>query len=208
VGQQIFAVGNPYGLEASVSRGIVSAKGRQATSDASIEYIQHDAAVNQGNSGGPLLNLRGEVVGINSAIFTRTGGWQGISFAMPSNTVRRVLDMIVKHGRVIRGYLGVGLQDLNEELARNLHVPDRDGAVITGVVIGSPAEKAGLQAGDVVRSFDGKPVKSFQGFRQFIAGSEVGHEAEVGYLRDGRAHSVKAAIAEMPAQNPGVVPVP
>jgi serine protease Do len=208
VGQQIFAVGNPYGLEASVTRGIVSAKGRQAASDESIEYIQHDAAVNQGNSGGPLLNLRGEVVGINSAIFTRTGGWQGISFAMPSNSVRRVLDMVVKYGRVIRGYLGVVMQDINEEHARNFHLPDRDGAIISGVVPGSPADQAGLRPGDVVRTFNRKPVKNFQQLRRLIAATDVGQEAEVGFIREGKTTSVKPKISEMPAQTLGVVPKP
>jgi serine protease Do len=208
VGQQIFAVGNPYGLEETVTRGIVSAKGRHTASDSSIEYIQHDAAVNEGNSGGPLLNLRGEIVGINSAIFSRTGGWQGISFAIPANTARRVLEAIVKGGRMVRSYLGVVMQEITPALARNLALPDTDGAIITEVAPGSPAALAGLRPGDVVRSFNGKTVKGVQQLRQFIANTEVGQQAELGFLRNGQIAKVKAAIAEMPPEFLSAAPGP
>ena len=208
VGQQIFAVGNPYGLEESVTRGIVSAKGRRTTSDSALEYIQHDAAVNEGNSGGPLLNLRGEVVGINSAILSRTGGWQGISFAIPANSARRVLETIVKRGRMVRSYLGVGMQEITPELARNFNLADMEGAIITEVAPESPAARSGLRPGDVVLTFNGKRVKSAQQFRQFIVGAEAGREAEIGFMREATTMSVLAKLAEMPpeylnaAQNP------
>jgi serine protease Do len=208
VGQQIFAVGNPYGLEESVTRGIVSAKGRQTTSDSAIEYIQHDAAVNQGNSGGPLLNLRGEIVGINSAIFSRTGGWQGISFAIPANSARRVLEAIVKRGRMVRSYLGVVMQEITPALARNFGLEDMEGAIITEVAPDSPAARSGLRPGDVVRTFNGKRVKGVQQLRQFIAGSEVGQDAEIGFARGTTTMSVKAKLAEMPPEYLNAAPAP
>jgi len=209
VGQQIFAVGNPYGLEESVTRGIISAKGgasRQTASDSSIEYIQHDAAVNQGNSGGPLLNVRGEIVGINSAIFSRTGGWQGISFAIPSNTARRILDGIIKHGRMVRSYLGVVMQEITPALARNFGLPDMEGAIITEVSPGTPAAISGLQPGDVVRTVNGKRVKGVQQLRQIIAGTEVGQELELGFIRSRTVMTAKAKVAEMPQELSSVIP--
>jgi serine protease Do len=206
VGQQIFAVGNPYGLEESVTRGIISAKGRQTASDSSIEYIQHDAAVNQGNSGGPLLNVRGEIVGINSAIFSRTGGWQGISFAIPSNTARRVLEGIIKRGRMVRSYLGVVMQEITPELARNFGLADMEGAIIIQVTPDSPAARCGLRPGDVVQAVNGKRVKGVQQLRQIIAGTEVGQELELGFVRAGAAITAKAKVAEMPPELSGVIP--
>jgi len=200
VGQQIFAVGNPYGLEESVTRGIVSAKGRQTASDSSIEYIQHDAAVNEGNSGGPLLNFRGEIVGINSAIFSRTGGWQGISFAVPANSARRVLEAIVKRGRMVRSYLGVVMQEITPALARNFGLADMAGAIITEVTPESPAARSGLRPGDVVRTFNGRRVKGVQQLRQSIVAAEVGLDAEIGFVREGTMMSVKAKLAEMPPE--------
>jgi len=206
VGQQVFAVGNPYGLEESVTRGIVSAKGRQMSSDSAIEHIQHDAAVNQGNSGGPLLNVRGEIVGINSQIFSRTGGWQGISFAIPSNTARRVLDGIIKRGRMVRSYLGVVMQEITPVLARNFGLADAEGAIITEVTPDSPAAQCGLQPGDVVRAVNGKRVKGMQQLRQIIASTEVGQELEVGFIRNGAEQKVKAKIVEMPVELSSLIP--
>ncbi len=206
VGQQIFAVGNPYGLEESVTRGIISAKGRQTTSDSAIEHIQHDAAVNQGNSGGPLVNVRGEVIGINSAIFSRTGGWQGISFAIPSNTARRILEGIIKRGRMVRSYLGVVMQEISPELARNFGLADTAGAIITEITPDSPALRSGLQPGDVVRTVNGKRVKGVQQLRQMIASTEVGQELELGFIRRGTAMAAKAKVAEMPAELSRLIP--
>jgi serine protease Do len=200
-------VGNPYGLEESVSRGIVSAKGRQITSDSAIEHIQHDAAVNQGNSGGPLMNVRGEIVGINSQIFSRTGGWQGISFAIPSNTARRILEGIIKSGRMVRGYLGVTFYtQIAPELARNLGLPDLDGALIFQITPGSPAAACGLQPGDVVRTVNGRPLKSAGQFHQMIIGAEIGRELEIGFIRAGKGMRAKAKVAEVPRELSGMVP--
>lgn len=206
VGQQVFAVGNPYGLEESVSRGILSAKGRQMASDSAVEFLQHDAAVNQGNSGGPLLNVRGEIIGINSQIFSRTGGWQGISFAIPSNTARRILEGIVKRGRVVRGYLGVVMQEITPALARNFGLADASGAIITDVTPGSPAALSGLQAGDVVRTVGGKRIKGVQHLRQIIASTEIGSELEFGVIRNGAEVKSTAKIAEMPRELGGLIP--
>ena len=221
VGQQIFAVGNPYGLEESVTRGIISAKGRRTTSDSAIESIQHDAAVNQGNSGGPLLNVRGEIVGINSQIFSRTGGWQGISFAIPSNAAKQILGEIVKNGRVVRGYLGMEMDDVTAVLALRFGVrrqdvtaahaqqfalPDADGAVITSVTQGSPAALCGLLPGDVVRSVNGRQVKSMEHVRQMIFGTEIGQEIEFEIIRNGATAKTKAKIAQMPPEPGSVMP--
>jgi len=164
--------------------------------------------VNQGNSGGPLLNLRGEIVGINSAIFSRTGGWQGISFAIPSNSARRVLEGIIKRGRVVRSYLGVVMQEISPELARTFGLPDSEGAIITEVAPGSPAALAGMKPGDVVRSFNGKRVRGVQQLRQVIAGGEVGQEVELGFLRGGQMAKARAKLAEMPTEYLGALPGP
>jgi serine protease Do len=206
VGQQVFAIGNPYGLEETVTRGIVSAKGRHSASDSSLEYVQHDAAVNEGNSGGPLLNVRGEIVGINSAIFSRTGGWQGISFAIPSNSARRVLEAIVKKGRVVRSYLGVVMQEVSPMLARNFQLPDVEGAIITEVAPNSPAADAGLRPGDVIRTFNGKRVTGVQQLRQMISGAEVGQDVELGIFRDGALGKATTKLSEMPPEFQNLAP--
>ena len=206
VGQQIFAVGNPYGLDESVTRGIISAKGRQTASDSSIEYIQHDAAVNEGNSGGPLMNVRGEIVGINSAIFSRTGGWQGISFAIPSHAARRILEGIIKRGRVVRSYLGVVMQEITPALARNFGLSDMNGAVITEVAPDSPAALCGLRPGDVMRTVNGAAVKGVQQLHRLLAGTDVGRELEIGIVRGGVAMTMKAKIAEMPPELSSAIP--
>jgi serine protease Do len=201
VGQQIIAVGNPYGLEESVSRGIVSAKGRRARSDSGVEFIQHDAAVNQGNSGGPLLNIRGEIVGINSAIFSVNpeGAWQGISFAIPSNTARQIMESITSRGRLLLPYLGVGMQNVNPVLAREFNLPDLSGALVTDVAQNSPAAQAGLRPGDVVRSFGGKNIRNAEDFRNAIARAEIGRPVKISVMRQGQIGEVAVTLVEKPA---------
>jgi serine protease Do len=157
VGQQVVAVGNPFGLQETVTRGIVSAKGR-ALRDSGVEFFQTDAAVNPGNSGGPLINVNGEVIGINSAIYSQTGSWAGISFAIPSNVASSTLKTLVKLGHPVRGYLGTHFMSLNPSVAGQLGLNDTRGALITDVVPGSPAESAGLKPGDVIRSYNGRKV--------------------------------------------------
>jgi serine protease Do len=147
VGQLVFAIGNPFGLSETVTAGIVSAKGRRTSRDSTVEYLQTDAAVNHGNSGGPLINLKGEIVGINTAIYARNedSGWLGISFAVPSNIARRALDSVLKWGKIKRAYLGVGLQNLTPELASKYKAGSIDGALVSDVVRESPAERAGMK---------------------------------------------------------------
>ncbi|MEK0447866.1 MAG: Protease DegQ [Verrucomicrobiota bacterium] len=199
-GQQVVAVGNPYGLDGTATFGKVSATGRRTGNDSGLEYIQTDAAVNQGNSGGPLLNVRGEVIGINSSIFTKTGGWQGISFAIPANTAKRVMEGILKRGRLVRGWLGVNMQALTPRIAQNFGVPDLKGAIITSTMPGSPAERAGLQPGDVVRKVNGKPIDDFQMLRGIIASLEAGQKMEIEILRDGQPRKTTVTIEEIPPQ--------
>jgi serine protease Do len=200
VGQQVFAVGNPYGLDETVTRGIVSAIGRRARSDSGVDAIQHDAAVNPGNSGGPLINIRGEIVGINSAIYTRTGGFQGISFAIPSNTVRRVLESIIARGRTIRPYLGVVMQNITPAIARDFGTTDTNGALIADVTPGSPADQAGLRPGDIVRTFAGKPIANVKDLDREISAIPIGTTAEVSIVRGGRTGRTSVLVAEMPQQ--------
>jgi serine protease Do len=204
VGQMVFAIGNPFGLQETVTQGIISAKGRRAMADSGVEFLQTDAAVNQGNSGGPLLNLRGEIIGINSAIFSTTaeGAWQGISFAIPSNVARRALESVLKTGRIVRGYLGVSMLNVTPEIARELGLREVDGAVVTGVLPDSPAEKSGLRPRDVIRRFNGRPVKDMLALRSRVAESEIGTRVELGIVRAGEEQKIAAEIAEAPAPVP------
>lgn len=200
VGQMVFAIGNPFGLQETVTQGIVSAKGRKGVADSSVEFLQTDAAVNQGNSGGPLLNLRGEIVGINSAIYSNSeeGGWLGISFAIPANTAQRTLESLLKSGRVIRGYLGVQMGNLNAQSARLLRAPDTEGAIVAGIIPGSPAEKAGLQQYDIIRSYNGQKIADVRALRRAIAETEVNGNVELRVLRAGEEVTLHAQIVEAP----------
>ena len=209
VGQMVFAVGNPFGLQATVTQGIISAKGRRAMADSGVEFLQTDAAVNQGNSGGPLLNLRGEIIGINSAIFSTSeeGNWLGISFAIPANVARRALESVLKNGRIIRGYLGVTMVNLTPDIARELGLRDADGAVVTDVLPGSPAEKAGLKPRDVIRRFNGRPVKDILSLRSRVAETDLNTKVEIAIVRNGQEESLTAEIVETPA-TPGAARLP
>ena len=200
VGQMVFAVGNPFGLQETVTQGIISAKGRRAFADSGVEFLQTDAAVNQGNSGGPLLNLRGEIIGINSAIFStsREGAWLGISFAIPANVARRALESVLKTGRIVRGYLGVLMQGLTPELARQLGLSDARGAVVLGVLPGSPAAGAGLRERDVIRSFNGRGITDVYVLRELLAEADLKTKVELGIVREGREMTVVAEVVEAP----------
>lgn len=201
VGQQVFAVGNPYGLEESVSRGIISAR-RRTASDSGAEALQHDAAVNPGNSGGPLLNIRGEVIGINSSIKTVTGGFQGISFAIPSGTARRIMESILSGHRYTRGWLGLNTLAITQRLAEQFRLPDTRGAIISSIVPGSPAERAGLRPGDVVRQFNKQAVETPTQLSEWTGALDAGNIIEATIYREGREAKVKLPIAEMPPQPP------
>ena len=202
VGQVVLAIGNPFGLQETVTQGIISARGRRAMNDSDVEFLQTDAAVNEGNSGGPLLNLRGEIVGINTAIFSKTGGNIGISFAVPSNTARRTLESVLAFGRAVRGYLGVELQAMSPELAAQLGAADPRGAIVTAVMAGSPAEAAGLRPGDIIRKIGGRPIVGLNDVRARVAQLAVGAKTEIVVERNGREIAASATIAEAPQTPP------
>jgi serine protease Do len=197
VGQMVFAIGNPFGLRESVTQGIISAKGR-SVSESGVEFLQTDAAVNQGNSGGPLLNLRGEVIGINSAIYSETGGWLGISLAIPSNVARRAMESILRTGRVVRPFLGVTMIDLSPDLAEELGSPDSAGVLVLDVLPDGPAAKAGLRRGDIIRTINGRPVAGTEALRQKLGSVGVGGRAELRVLRGGQEFLAAVQIAEAP----------
>jgi len=178
--------------------------------DSGVEFFQTDAAVNQGNSGGPLLNLRGEIIGINSAIYSTSdeGAWLGISFAIPSNVARRALDSLLRNGRVIRGYLGVNMMDIAPFIAGQLGLSDTAGALVEDVMAGSPAEKAGLQPGDVIQRFNGRPITDTRALRSRVAETEIGGKAELTVLRKGQQIAVTATVSEAPAAAPPSTPHP
>jgi Do/DeqQ family serine protease len=208
LGEVVLAIGNPFGVGKSVTMGIVSAKGRANMGIEEYEdFIQTDAAINQGNSGGALVNLRGELVGINTAIASRSGGYQGIGFAIPSNMARPIMEMLVKDGRVVRGYLGVGIETVTAELARENNLGARRGVVVTGVQSDSPADKAGLAAGDVIVSLNGGEVLTGDVLRNTIAmlrpGTTVDLEV-VGRAGPGKSPArkvVKARLGQLPDDN-------
>jgi serine protease Do len=208
VGQAVFAIGNPFGLGATVTQGIISAKGRRAVRDSGVEFLQTDAAVNQGNSGGPLLNVQGEIVGINSAIFSTSheGTWLGISFAIPANVARRALESLLKTGKIIRGYLGVVMADINNltpESQQKLNLVGKQGVVVYEVEKGSPAEAAGLKAGDVILRFNDREVPDRVFFRSRVAELDINAKVELTILRDGKEQTLTAVISEAPPNPPG-----
>ncbi|HYS06050.1 MAG TPA: Do family serine endopeptidase [Candidatus Dormibacteraeota bacterium] len=201
VGDVVLAVGNPFGLGETVTMGIISAIGRGSLGLADYEdFIQTDAAINPGNSGGALVNTRGEVIGINTAIYSRSGGYQGIGFAIPSNMARDVLDSIVKTGRVVRGYTGLAIQGLTPELARAFGLDDARGAVVAGVDPDGPAAEAGLRRGDVIVSFRGRPVVSDNDVRTQLSRLKPGERAVLEIVRDGHRREVTMVLSEPPAE--------
>jgi len=201
-GDWVVAVGNPFGLDHTVTVGVVSAVRRSGIGVASYEnFIQTDAAINPGNSGGPLLNLDGEVIGINTAIRTSNGGSDGISFAIPSATLAKVLPELVNGGRVSRGWLGVTLQTLTPELARSFQLESAHGALISEVLSDTPAAKAGLRPGDIVLSIEGKEVQDHRELSDAVAALAPGTEAELTLLRDGAEKAVSVVLGERPAKD-------
>ncbi|MDR4462973.1 MAG: DegQ family serine endoprotease [Nitrospira sp.] len=199
VGELVLAVGSPFGLTQTVTMGIISAVGRANMGIVDYEdFIQTDAAINPGNSGGALVNLHGELVGINTAIFTRTGGHMGIGFAIPSNMVRTVMDSLIKHGKVVRGWLGVSIQALTPDLANEFGVSDTAGALVADVMADSPASKAGLERGDIITELDGKPVRDPTHLRTLVADSAPGTKVTITLLRDKRRKSLDVTLGELP----------
>lgn len=208
VGQLVFAVGNPFGLQETVTQGIISARERLFSSESVNEFFQTDAAINPGNSGGPLVNIRGEIVGINNFIYSQSGGSQGIGFSIPSNSVRRVLEQILAHGRVLRPYLGVVLKPLDDVLASHLGLPDARGALVEAVMAGSPAAMGGIRAGDVIRKFNGREIRDFNELRKRVAETPVDSEVMVEVVREGDTISLPVRIVEQQRRDASALPAP
>jgi len=200
VGEVVLAIGNPYGLNQTVTMGIVSALGRANVGIADYEdFIQTDAAINPGNSGGALVNVKGELVGINTAIYSTSGGYQGIGFAIPSNMVKSVMDSLIKKGKVIRGWLGVSIQKITPDLAKQFNLKDENGALVGDIVENGPAEKAGLKRGDVITEYDGKKINEPYVLRNMTANTAPGEEHKITALRDGKTITLNVTIGELPA---------
>jgi serine protease Do len=197
VGEWVVAIGSPFGFENSVTAGIVSAKGRSLPDESYVPFIQTDVAVNPGNSGGPLFNLRGEVVGINSQIYSRTGGYMGLSFAVPIDVANDIATQLKTTGKVTRGRIGVVIQPLTKELAESFGLPKPGGALVSSVEKGGPAEKAGIEAGDVILRFDGKPVASSEDLPRLVGTTKPGTRATVQLLRNKATRDVTVVVGEM-----------
>lgn len=198
VGEWVLAIGSPFGFDYSATAGIVSALGRSLPSDSYVPFIQTDVAINPGNSGGPLFNLDGEVVGINSQIYSRTGGFMGVSFAIPIDTVMNVVAQIKSQGYVSRGWLGVVIQDVTRELAESFGLNKPKGALVSRVVADSPASRAGFKAGDVILEFDGKEVETSSDLPPIVGRTMVGKQANVIVMRDNKRKTIKVTIEELP----------
>jgi Do/DeqQ family serine protease len=197
VGDYVVAVGNPFGLQHTVTAGIVSALGRSGINpDGYEDFIQTDASINPGNSGGALVNLRGELVGINSAILSRSGGNIGIGFAIPVNMAKGVMDQLIKYGQVKRGVLGVNIYDVTPDIAKEFGLTESSGALVAGVVQDSSAEHAGVKTGDIITTINGVTMKTAGELRNSIGMLRVGDKVEIGLLRDGKARKVTALISE------------
>jgi serine protease Do len=195
VGEWVVAIGSPFGLENTVTAGIVSAKGRD-TGDY-LPFIQTDVAVNPGNSGGPLLNMKGEVIGINSQIYSRTGGFMGISFAIPIDEVMRVADQLKSSGRVVRGRIGVGIAEVTKDVAEPLGLPKAGGALVRSVEANGPADRAGVEVGDIITRFDGKPIEKSSDLPRIVGGTKPGAKVGLQVWRKGASRELQVTVAEL-----------
>jgi serine protease Do len=197
IGEWVVAIGNPFGLGGSVSLGIVSARNRDINAGPYDDFIQTDAAINKGNSGGPLFNLKGEVMGINTAIFSPSGGSVGIGFSVPANTAKNVIDQLIQFGETRRGWLGVKIQSVTDDIAESLNLGKAGGALVADVTPTGPAEKAGIQAGDVVIEFNGRPVNSMRDLPKIVAETPIGSKVPVKLLRKGQEVMVTAEVGRL-----------
>ena len=199
VGDWVLAVGNPFGLGGTVSSGIISARGRDIHAGPYDDFLQIDASINRGNSGGPTFNLDGQVIGINTAIYSPNGGSVGIGFAIPSSLAKPVIEQLQAHGKVERGWLGVQIQDVTPEIAKSLGLPKAEGALVADVTSGGPAANAGLKQGDVILSYEGHDIAKLRDLPLAVAETPVGEKAPVKLWRDGHEQTVDTTIAAMPA---------
>lgn len=198
VGEWVVAVGHPFGLSYTITTGIVSAKGRANRAVAEYEdFIQTDAAINPGNSGGPLVNLKGEVIGINTAIFSRSGGYMGIGFAIPSNMAKSIMQSLIDHGKVVRGWLGVVIQNLDEAMAESFGFKGTNGVLVGDVTPDSPAEKAGMKQGDIILKFGGKETNDTNQLRQMVAVTSPGTKVKVEVFREGERETLEVTVGEL-----------
>jgi len=197
VGDWVLAIGNPFGLGGTVTAGIISALGRDINSGPYDDFIQTDASINRGNSGGPMFNLKGEVIGINTAIFSTTGGSVGIGFAIPSTTAKPVIEQLIKNGMVRRGWLGVHIQTVTDEIAETLGLKKAEGALVASVIKGSPADKAAIKPGDVILTFDGKKIEGMRSLPRIVAETEVGKKAKVSVWRNGQMQNLSVGVGEL-----------
>jgi serine protease Do len=205
VGEWVVAVGNPFQLSSTVTAGIVSAVGRSNIGLADYEdFIQTDAAINPGNSGGALVNLEGQFVGINTAIASRSGGYQGIGFAIPSNMAKKVMDSLISRGKVVRGWIGVSLQDLTEEMAESFGLDRPQGALVGQVMDDSPASRAGIKQGDLITEFEGREVKNVRDLRLWVTGETPGTTVDLKIMRNGRTTVIPIKLGELEAEKTGV----
>ena len=201
VGEWVVAMGSPFGFDNTVTAGIISAKARRLPDENYVPFIQTDVAINPGNSGGPLFNLAGEVIGINSQIYSRSGGFMGISFAIPIDVAMNIKDQLVAHGRVQRGRLGIAIQGLDKDLAQSFGLPDERGALVASVDPDSPAEKAGLKPGDVVLSLDGNRIKDSADLPRIVGERRPGTRVRMEVWRDGRSRELVATLEELKAES-------
>lgn len=204
VGEWVAAIGSPFGLENTMTAGIVSAKGRALPQENFVPFIQTDVAINPGNSGGPLYNLNGEVVGINSQIYSRSGGSMGLSFAIPIDVAIEVTHQLKATGKITRGWLGIAIQEITKELAESFGMKNTNGALVAGVEKSGPADKGGLEAGDVITKFDGKSIIISADLPRAVGATKPGKVAAVEILRKGSAKTLNIAIGEMPSDSPEV----
>ncbi|HUT13573.1 MAG TPA: Do family serine endopeptidase [Thermoguttaceae bacterium] len=198
IGDWVIAVGNPFELDGTVSAGIISGKGRALQAGKRTNFLQTDAAINPGNSGGPLVNLDGEVVGINTAIASNSGGYQGVGFAIPSNVAKWVTDQLIQRGSVQRAYLGVGIEQISNEIARKLGVEPNRGVLVSEVFRDTPAAKAGFQAGDVILAFAGRDVNSPRELQEIVERSSAGSKQQADIIRDGKRTTLQVEVKPLP----------
>ena len=201
VGEWVLGIGSPFGFDYSATAGIISALGRSLPSDSYVPFIQTDVAINPGNSGGPLFNLDGEVIGINSQIYSRHGGFMGVSFAIPIDVVMNVVEQIKAQGYVSRGWLGVVIQDVTRELAESFGLSRPQGALVSRVIPDSPAEKAGFRAGDVILEFDGRNVVTSSDLPPIVGRTAVGKETDVQIMREKKRQTIKVVVEELPDED-------